>query len=89
VVGLIPLLFASGAGAHSRYSLGLVIVVGMLVGTLFTLFVLPTVYTVLARDHRAAIHDCERHVADAAERYQLLVAFLRTDAALHEADVDR
>ncbi|MFY3000160.1 MexW/MexI family multidrug efflux RND transporter permease subunit [Achromobacter xylosoxidans] len=54
VVGLIPLLFASGAGAHSRYSLGLVIVVGMLVGTLFTLFVLPTVYTVLARDHRAA-----------------------------------
>ena len=54
VVGLIPLLFATGAGAHSRYSLGLVIVVGMLVGTLFTLFVLPTVYTVFARDHRAA-----------------------------------
>ena len=53
VVGLIPLLFATGAGAHSR-SLGLVIVVGMLVGTLFTLFVLPTVYTVFARDHRAA-----------------------------------
>ena len=54
VMGLIPLLFASGAGAHSRYSLGLVIVVGLLVGTLFTLFVLPTVYTVFARDHRAA-----------------------------------
>ncbi|QII86581.1 MexW/MexI family multidrug efflux RND transporter permease subunit [Bordetella hinzii] len=54
VVGLIPLLSATGAGAHSRYSLGLVIVVGMLVGTLFTLFVLPTVYTVLARDHRQA-----------------------------------
>ncbi|MFJ0564725.1 MexW/MexI family multidrug efflux RND transporter permease subunit [Bordetella bronchiseptica] len=54
VVGLVPLLFASGAGAHSRFSLGLVIVVGMLVGTLFTLFVLPTMYTLLARDHRAA-----------------------------------
>jgi multidrug efflux pump len=54
VMGLIPLLFATGAGAHSRYSLGLVIVVGLLVGTLFTLFVLPTVYTVFARDHRAA-----------------------------------
>ncbi|KAG0927629.1 hypothetical protein G6F31_017988 [Rhizopus arrhizus] len=54
VMGLIPLLFASGAGAHSRYSLGLVIVVGLLVGTLFTLFVLPTVYTGFARDHRAA-----------------------------------
>lgn len=52
VFGLIPLLFASGAGANSRYGLGLVIVAGMLVGTLFTLFILPTVYTLLARDHR-------------------------------------
>ncbi|MOA41013.1 Efflux pump membrane transporter BepE [compost metagenome] len=56
VVGLIPLLLASGAGANSRFSLGLVIVVGMLVGTLFTLFILPTVYTYLAKDHRAAQH---------------------------------
>jgi multidrug efflux pump len=54
VVGLVPLLFASGAGANSRFSIGLVIVVGMLVGTLFTLFVLPTMYTLLARDHRPA-----------------------------------
>ncbi|MGJ7613317.1 MULTISPECIES: MexW/MexI family multidrug efflux RND transporter permease subunit [unclassified Variovorax] len=54
VMGLVPLLFASGAGANSRFSIGLVIVVGMLVGTLFTLFVLPTMYTLLARDHRPA-----------------------------------
>ncbi|HEJ8124772.1 MexW/MexI family multidrug efflux RND transporter permease subunit [Serratia marcescens] len=54
VFGLIPLLFASGAGAASRFGLGLVIVSGMLVGTLFTLFVLPTVYTLLARDHAVA-----------------------------------
>jgi multidrug efflux pump len=54
VVGLIPLLFASGAGAASRFSIGLVIVAGMTVGTLFTLFVVPAVYTVLAKDHRAA-----------------------------------
>ena len=54
VVGLVPLLFASGAGANSRFSLGLVIVVGMLIGTFFTLLVLPTMYTVFARDHRAA-----------------------------------
>lgn len=54
VVGLVPLLFASGAGANSRFSIGLVLVIGMLVGTLFTLFVLPTMYTLLARDHRAA-----------------------------------
>ncbi|MFA4914897.1 MAG: efflux RND transporter permease subunit, partial [Burkholderiaceae bacterium] len=53
VFGLIPLLFASGAGAHSRFGLGVVIVSGMLVGTLFTLFVLPTVYTLLARNDAA------------------------------------
>ena len=51
VFGLVPLLFASGAGAASRFGLGVVIVSGMLVGTLFTLFVLPTVYTLLARNH--------------------------------------
>ncbi|TBV16218.1 MexW/MexI family multidrug efflux RND transporter permease subunit [Stutzerimonas kirkiae] len=50
--GVLPLLFASGAGANSRFGLGAVIVCGMLVGTLFTLFVLPTIYTWLARDHR-------------------------------------
>lgn len=52
VIGLIPLLFASGAGANSRYGLGLIIVSGMLVGTLFTLFVLPTMYSFLARNHQ-------------------------------------
>jgi len=53
VVGLVPLLFASGAGANSRFGLGVVIVSGMLVGTLFTLFVLPTMYSFLARNHAA------------------------------------
>lgn len=55
VMGLFPLLFANGAGAVSRFSIGLVVIVGMLVGTLFTLFVVPVVYTVLAKDHRAAL----------------------------------
>jgi len=50
--GVLPLLFANGAGAASRFGLGLVLVCGMLVGTLFTLFVLPTIYSILARDHR-------------------------------------
>ncbi|ART57308.1 multidrug efflux protein (plasmid) [Acidovorax carolinensis] len=54
VAGLVPLLFAGGAGAASRYSIGIVVVAGLLIGTLFTLFVLPTIYTMLARDHRAA-----------------------------------
>ncbi len=54
VVGLFPLLAAAGAGAASRFAIGLVIVSGMLIGTLFTLFVLPAVYTMLASDHRPA-----------------------------------
>ena len=53
VVGLVPLLLASGAGADARFNIGLVIVCGMSIGTLFTLFVLPVFYTLLARDHRA------------------------------------
>ncbi|MDP9145867.1 MAG: efflux RND transporter permease subunit, partial [Actinomycetota bacterium] len=54
VVGLFPLLAAAGAGAASRFAIGLVIVSGMLIGTLFTLFVLPAVYSMLAADHRPA-----------------------------------
>jgi len=54
VTGLIPLLLATGAGAASRFSIGLVVVSGMSIGTLFTLFVLPAVYVALAKDHRAA-----------------------------------
>jgi multidrug efflux pump len=53
VTGLIPLLTASGAGAASRFSIGLVVVAGMSIGTLFTLFVLPAVYVAIATDHRA------------------------------------
>jgi len=44
VLGVWPLVIASGAGANSRFSIGLVITVGMLVGTLFTLFVVPVFY---------------------------------------------
>jgi multidrug efflux pump len=54
VVGMIPLLTASGAGAASRYSIGLVIAAGMLIGTMFTLFVTPAVYTYVARDRTLA-----------------------------------
>jgi multidrug efflux pump len=53
VTGLIPLLTASGAGAASRFSIGLVVVAGMSIGTLFTLFVLPAVYVTLATNHQA------------------------------------
>jgi multidrug efflux pump subunit AcrB len=53
VAGLIPLVIASGPGAASRQSIGVVIVAGLAVGTLFTLFVLPVIYTFLASDHAA------------------------------------
>ena len=58
VVGMFPLLIASGAGAASRFSIGVVIAAGMTVGTIFTLFVTPAVYTYVAREHR-------RHAPDA------------------------
>ena len=55
VVGMVPLILASGAGARSRFDIGLTIFAGMAIGTLFTLFVTPAVYTFLARDHAALI----------------------------------
>jgi hydrophobe/amphiphile efflux-1 (HAE1) family protein len=54
VVAMIPLLIAAGAGAASRFAIGVVIAAGMTIGTLFTLFVTPAVYTYLARDHQKA-----------------------------------
>ncbi|AVR88012.1 efflux RND transporter permease subunit [Thauera aromatica] len=55
VLGAIPLALATGAGAESRQQIGWVIVGGLLIGTVFTLFVVPTVYTLLARRVRAAV----------------------------------
>lgn len=52
VLGVLPLVFASGAGAASRFSIGLVISTGMAIGTLFTLFVIPTFYTFFAQNRR-------------------------------------
>jgi multidrug efflux pump len=49
VFGMVPLILATGAGAASRFDIGLVIATGMSIGTLFTLFVLPCVYTLLAK----------------------------------------
>lgn len=67
VAGLIPLLFASGAGAQSRFSIAIVIVAGMSVGTLFTLFVLPVVYSFIATDHRARAQANEKRDVVPAE----------------------
>jgi multidrug efflux pump len=53
VLGVIPLITAAGAGAVSRFNMGLVIASGLSIGTLFTLFVVPAVYVLLATDHSA------------------------------------
>ena len=52
IAGLIPLLYAAGAGAAQRFSIGIVIVAGLAIGTIFTLFVLPVIYTYLASEHK-------------------------------------
>ncbi len=51
VAGLVPLLFATGAGAVSRFGIGIVIVSGLSIGTLFTLFILPVIYSYIASTH--------------------------------------
>lgn len=57
VVGLIPLVLARGAGAASRFSIGVVIVSGMLIGTFFTIFVVPSFYMILSRPKRPLVID--------------------------------
>ena len=55
VLGAVPLALATGAGAESRQQIGWVIVGGLLLGTFFTLFVVPTVYSLLAAKKEVAI----------------------------------
>jgi multidrug efflux pump len=55
VLGVMPLVFASGAGAAGRYNMGLVITTGIAIGTLFTLFVVPAMYLLLAHDLHSKI----------------------------------
>jgi len=54
VLGALPLALAAGAGSEARQAIGWVVVGGLSVGTLFTLFVIPTAYTVLVRDAQPA-----------------------------------
>lgn len=55
IAGLIPLMYATGAGAAQRFSIGIVIVAGLAIGTLFTLFVLPVIYSYLAEDRKSVV----------------------------------
>ena len=54
VMGHLPLIFASGPGAGARNSIGIMLVSGMIIGTLFTLFVVPSIYVLVARTRALA-----------------------------------
>jgi multidrug efflux pump len=53
VVGHTPLILASGPGAGARNSIGIVLVSGMIIGTLFTLFVVPSIYLLVSKPKKA------------------------------------
>jgi multidrug efflux pump len=57
VVGHMPLVFATGPGAGARNSIGIMLVTGMIIGTVFTLFVVPSIYVLVAKTHRAEAAD--------------------------------
>jgi len=60
VVGHMPLVFATGPGAGARNSIGIMLVSGMIIGTIFTLFVVPSIYVLVARKHVAIPTETEQ-----------------------------
>ncbi|HYT74916.1 MAG TPA: efflux RND transporter permease subunit [Vicinamibacterales bacterium] len=67
VMGHLPLVFARGPGAGARNSIGIMLVSGMIIGTLFTLFVVPSIYMLVARTRLAVVEDRAADVAIAGE----------------------
>jgi hypothetical protein len=82
ILGAVPLALATGAGAESRYQIGRVIVGGMSIGTLLTLFVVPTVYSILGMTH-ARLDAASETLAMPAAPY----AFGRTIASYRRGGV--
>jgi len=60
VVGHFPLVLATGPGAGARNSIGIMLVTGMVIGTVFTLFVVPSIYVLVAKTHKATVRETER-----------------------------
>jgi multidrug efflux pump len=57
VVGHFPLVIATGPGAGARNSIGIMLVSGMIIGTIFTLFVVPSIYMLVARTRTAVVEE--------------------------------
>jgi len=75
VFGHLPLVLASGPGAAARNSIGMVLVTGMTVGTLFTLFVVPAFYSLIAAEHQPTTVPDEQ--VDLVEDDEMLIAGAR------------
>jgi multidrug efflux pump len=84
VAGHFPLVLARGPGAGSRNSIGIVLVSGMMIGTMFTLFVVPSIYMLLARDR--ALHPRVAEVEEPELESVAEAASLRRDILLAEGD---
>jgi multidrug efflux pump len=72
VFGHFPLVFATGPGAGARNSIGIMLVSGMIIGTAFTLFVVPSIYMLVAKTH-VAIHDEDLEAVSMDERTEAAV----------------
>ena len=66
-LAVVPLMIAAGAGAAARQAMGLVIFSGLMVGTLFTLFVVPMFYTYISRPRNSSSDSCTAPAAVPAE----------------------
>jgi len=66
VVGHLPLVFARGPGAGARNSIGIMLVTGMIIGTAFTLFVVPSIYMLVAKTRKTQVSDSESSELTAA-----------------------
>ena len=67
VMGHFPLVLAKGPGAGARNSIGIMLVSGMIIGTMFTLFVVPSIYVLVAKTHHLAADEGKEAVSEAAE----------------------
>jgi multidrug efflux pump len=72
VLGVIPLITSTGAGAKARFSMGLVMATGMAIGTIFTLFVVPMFYTIVSTRTRSRLDDTEMAVGRLGAPYPVL-----------------
>ena len=74
VCGHFPLVLAKGPGAGARNSIGIMLVSGMIIGTAFTLFVVPSIYMLVAKRHSAIEDDEESPISVPGQRTDELVA---------------